>query len=171
MPLGLLLLILFIAVPLVEVALFIQIGGWIGLWPTLAAIVATAVVGSAVIRHQGLSVAHRARERLATGDVPMREGFDGLCLVVAGLLMITPGFFTDAIGGALLLPPVRALVYGRVRDRIHVVMPEDPRRGGPPPPGGPPRGGDVVDADYEVIDDDDGDDMPPPGQGWGPRGR
>ena len=160
MPLGLLLLILFIAVPLVEVALFIQIGGWIGLWPTLAAIVATAVVGSAVIRHQGFGVAQRARERLATGEPPMREGFDGLCLVVAGLLMITPGFFTDAIGGALLLPPVRALVYARVRDRIEVVVPPDRR-------GGPPSDGDVVDVDYEVIDDD-GDDMPPPGRGWGP---
>ncbi|MFP4125433.1 MAG: FxsA family protein, partial [Alphaproteobacteria bacterium] len=165
MPLGLLLLILFIAVPLVEVALFIQIGGWIGLWPTLAAIVVTAVVGSAVIRHQGFGVAYRARKRMAAGEVPMREGFDGLCLVVAGLLMITPGFFTDAIGGALLLPPVRALVYGRVRDRIHVVMPEDARPGGRPPQ--PP--GDVVDADYEVVDDDGGDEMPPPGQGWGPR--
>jgi UPF0716 protein FxsA len=163
MPLGLLLLILFIAVPLVEVALFIQIGGWIGLWPTLAAIVLTAVVGSAVIRHQGFGVAQRARERLATGEAPMREGFDGLCLVVAGLLMITPGFFTDAVGGALLLPPVRALVYARVRDRVHVVMPEDARRPGPPPP-------DVVDADYEVVDEDD-DDMPPPGHGWGRRDR
>jgi UPF0716 protein FxsA len=165
MPLGPLLLILFIAVPLVEVALFIQVGGWIGLWPTLAAIVVTAVVGSAVIRHQGFGVAHRARQRLAAGEVPMREGFDGLCLVVAGLLMITPGFFTDAIGGALLLPPVRALVYGRVRDRIHVVMPGDPARRSPPP-----RPGDVVDADYEVLDDD-GDELPPPGQGWGPRDR
>jgi UPF0716 protein FxsA len=167
MPLGLLLLILFIAVPLVEVALFIQVGGWIGLWPTLAAIVATAVVGSAVIRHQGFGVAHRARERLAAGEVPMREGFDGLCLVVAGLLMITPGFFTDAIGGALLLPPVRALVYGRVRDRIHVVVPEERARRGS-------RAGDIVDADYEVVDDskdDDDGDMPPPGQGWGARGR
>jgi len=167
MPLGLLLLILFIAVPLVEIALFIQIGGWIGLWPTLAAVVATAVVGSAVIRHQGFTVAHRARERLATGAVPMREGFDGLCLVVAGLLMITPGFFTDALGGLLSLPPVRALVYGRVRDRIHVVMPDDARPGSRRPP---PE--DVVDADYEVIDeeviDENGDDMPPPGQGWGP---
>ena len=163
MPLGLLLLILFIAVPLVEVALFIQVGGWIGLWPTLAAIVATAVIGSAVIRHQGFGVAQRARARMAAGEPPMREGFDGLCLVVAGLLMITPGFFTDAIGGALLLPPVRALVYGRVRDRVHVVMPEQRRPGGPPP-------GDVVDADYEVIDEDR-DDLPPPGQGWGPRER
>jgi UPF0716 protein FxsA len=165
MPLGLLLLILFIAVPLVEIALFIQIGGWIGLWPTLAAVVATAIVGSAVIRHQGFGVAQRARERLATGGVPVREGFDGLCLVIAGLLMITPGFFTDAVGGALLLPPVRALVYGRVRDRIHVVMPDEARPGGRPPPPD-----DVVDADYEVIDEN-GDDMPPPGQGWGSRER
>ncbi len=164
MPLGLLLLILFIAVPLVEVALFIQIGGWIGLWPTLAAIVVTAVAGSTVIRLQGFGVAQRARARLAAGEAPMREGFDGLCLVVAGLLMITPGFFTDAVGAALLLPPVRGLVYGRVRDRVHVVMPDQGGHRGPPP------GGDVVDADYEVVDEDgDGDDRPPPGRGWGPR--
>jgi UPF0716 protein FxsA len=169
MPLGLLLLILFIAVPLVEVALFIQVGGWIGLWPTLAAIVATAVIGSAVIRHQGLGVAQRARTRLAAGDVPMREGFDGLCLVIAGLLMITPGFFTDALGAALLLPPARGFVYGRVRRHIRVVMPEDQA-----PRGEPRRPGDVVDADYEVIDEpksDDGEGPPPPGKGWGPRER
>jgi len=165
MPLGLLLLVLFIAVPLVEVALFIQIGGWIGLWPTLAAIVATAVLGSALIRHQGFAVAQRARARLAADELPMREGFDGLCLVVAGLLMITPGFFTDAIGFGLLLPPVRRLVYERLRRHVRVVVPgQDPRR---PPPGA----GDVVDADYEVIDDDDQDVTPPPGKGWGPRRR
>ncbi len=157
MPLGPLLLLIFLAVPLVEVALFVQVGGWIGLWPTLLAIVVTALAGSAVIRHQGLSLARRAQSRLATGVMPVREGFDGLCLVGAGLLMITPGFFTDALGALLLIPAARGAVYARLARRIRAEMPDgvDERS---------PRDG-VVDVDYEVIDDDAGP-LPPPRGGW-----
>ena len=170
MPLGPLLLLMFLAVPLVEVALFVQVGDWIGLWPTLLAIVVTALLGSAVIRHQGFALAQRARTRLAAGTMPLREGFDGLCLVGAGLLMITPGFFTDAVGGLLLVPPLRGALYGALAKRVHVEVPpgfDDPTRPRDPPRH-PPR--DVVDADYEVVDDEDGDGeprrMPPPGGGW-----
>ncbi len=162
MPVGPILLVTFLAIPLVEVALFVQIGGWIGLWLTLAAIVATALLGSFVIRRQGFDLARRAQGRLAGGGVPVREAFDGLCLVVAGLLMITPGFFTDAVGGALLIPPLRSRLYRRIAERVEVQVGR--QRQSPSAPAA-----DVVDADFEVLDDDDEASpprMPPPRGRW-----
>ncbi len=156
------LFVAFLAVPLVEVALFVQIGGWIGMWPTLLAIVATALAGSLVIRRQGVEVATRARARLDQGAMPLEEGFSGLCLVVAGLLMITPGFFTDALGALLLLPPVRTLLYRRLARHVRTVEAGTSR----PPDGGPRRPPDVIDADYEVVDDSEPRPMPPPKGGW-----
>ncbi|TVQ35923.1 MAG: FxsA family protein [Geminicoccaceae bacterium] len=165
MPLALILLVTFIVVPLIEVALFIQIGGWIGLWPTLLAILLTALVGSVVIRAQGVEVATKARARMDQGVMPLEEGFTGLCLVVAGFLLITPGFFTDAMGAVLLLPPVRHLLYRRVARHVRVVQPGmRPGPGGGRPGGGRP-GGDVIDADYEVVEEPPRT-MPPPRGGW-----
>ncbi|MCZ6763797.1 MAG: FxsA family protein [Alphaproteobacteria bacterium] len=104
------LLVAFIGVPLAEIVVFIQVGDAIGLWPTIAAVVATAVIGTALLRHQGLSTIARARAELAANAVPMRELFDGVCLIFAGALLLTPGFITDAVGFALLIPPVRGLL-------------------------------------------------------------
>lgn len=159
MPLVAVLFGLFIFVPLVEVALFIEVGGWLGLWPTIACVIATALIGSFVIRLQGLDIARRAKTRLDNGDLPVREAFDGLCLVAAGILLILPGFFTDAVGACLLLPPVRSLLYGRMEKRIQVVAAQN--RGS----NGNPDG--VIDVEYEVIETDDK--TPPPGKGWGPK--
>lgn len=104
---ALYILLAFIVIPLVEIALFIQIGDWIGLWPTLAAIVLTALAGTALLRIQGLATLARARAEMDRGEVPARELFDALCLVIAGVLLLVPGFFTDAIGLLLFVPPVR----------------------------------------------------------------
>lgn len=104
---GFILLLAFILVPLVEIAVFIQVGGRIGTWPTVALVVLTAVVGTAMIRAQGLSTLARAQEAIEREELPVAEIFDGLCLLIAGVLLLTPGFVTDAVGFALLLPPVR----------------------------------------------------------------
>ena len=80
----LLLLSVLIAVPLIEIGVFIQVGGAIGLWPTLGAIVLTALAGSALIRHQGLAILGQARDSFAAGRLPVREIFDGICLLLAG---------------------------------------------------------------------------------------
>ena len=97
----------FILVPLIEIAVFIQVGGWIGLWPTLALIVLTAVLGTWQLRAQGIATLARARSQMERGVMPARELFDGLCLLVAGALLLTPGFVTDAVGGLLFVPPLR----------------------------------------------------------------
>ena len=105
-------LLALVGVPLVEIAVFIEVGGWIGLWPTLAVILLTAFAGTWLIRAQGIGVLMRARRTVAEGGAPLREMFDGMCLVVAGAFLLTPGFVTDATGFLLLLPPFRDLAAG-----------------------------------------------------------
>lgn len=117
---ALILLAAFIAVPLVEIALFIVVGGEIGLWPTLGVVVATAIAGAFLLQFQGFAVARAARSQLAEGKPPLKPMLHGVCLVFAAAFLITPGFFTDAVGFLLLLPPVRALVIRLVASRIQV---------------------------------------------------
>ncbi len=111
LPIGRILLIAFIVMPIIEIAVLIQVGGWLGLWPTLALIVLTAIAGTWMLRRQGFAVLRRAQTQLERGTVPLAEVFEGFCLVIAGALLLTPGFVTDVIGGALLLPPLRAWLY------------------------------------------------------------
>ncbi len=111
LPIGRILLIAFIVTPIIEIAVLIQVGGWLGLWPTLALIILTAIAGTWMLRQQGFAVLSRAQTQLERGSVPIAEVFEGFCLVVAGALLLTPGFVTDLIGGALLLPPIRAWLY------------------------------------------------------------
>ena len=102
-----LILLVLICVPLLEIAVFIEVGGIIGLWPTLALIVLTAVLGTWQLRAQGLTVLARARSLVERGELPARELFDGLCLLVAGAFLLTPGFVTDSIGALLFVPALR----------------------------------------------------------------
>lgn len=106
------LFILFVAVPVAEIALFIQAGELIGLWPTIGLVFLTAAVGTTLMRMQGLATLRRAQDQLNRGEAPVREVFDGACLLVGGVLLLTPGFLTDTLGLLLLLPPVRTLVLG-----------------------------------------------------------
>jgi len=151
------LLLAFIVVPLAEIAVLIQVGGWIGVAPTLALIILTAIVGTWMLRQQGFSVLARAQRQLEQGVMPVAEVFEGLCLLVAGVLLLTPGFLTDAVGALLLVPQVRTLLYRQVADYLehHVVRaPESPRDREPP----------ILDAEFEEIDLDE---PPPPRGGWG----
>ncbi len=109
-------MIIFLALvitPLVEIAVFIEIGGFIGLWPTLAVVIVTAAAGTWLLRSQGWEVMNRARVTLAGGEFPAREVFDGACILIAGALLLTPGFVTDTAGLLLFVPAVRAYL-GRV---------------------------------------------------------
>lgn len=117
---GLIILAAFIAVPLVEIGLFIQVGGLIGLWPTIFVVVITAVIGTALLRHQGLSALHRLQTAMDAGEPPLGPVFDGFCLLAAGALLLTPGFFTDAIGFLLFTPPLRAALRTFLGRRIQV---------------------------------------------------
>ncbi|MFQ5773807.1 MAG: FxsA family protein [Kiloniellaceae bacterium] len=125
---GILLLAAFIGVPLLEIAVFIEVGGAIGLWSTLGLVVFTAVLGTWQLRAQGLATLARARAQIDRGALPARELFDGACLLIAGALLLTPGFVTDSVGFLLFLPPVRDLLRdllgrhmkGRMETRVFV---------------------------------------------------
>ena len=164
-PLGAILLVAFIVVPLAEIAVLIQVGGWIGLMPTLALIILTAVIGTIMLRRQGFTVLTRAQRQLEQGILPVAEVFEGLCLLVGGALLLTPGFITDACGALLLLPAARAFLYRRVGHYLerHVVRPPDAPPGGPSPGQPPP----VLDGEYEEVEPGD---LPPPRGSWDDKG-
>lgn len=153
---AIILLLLFIGVPILEIAVFIQAGELIGLWPTLAIVVLTAIVGTALLRAQGLATLARARQNLDRGEIPVEEVFTGVCLLVAGALLLTPGFVTDFVGMLLFVPPVRnvighfilsAVARGRNTrmwvDGEEIVTPRNGR--------GPTRH-DAIDVDYTDLD-------------------
>jgi UPF0716 protein FxsA len=110
-----LLVVLFIVVPIVELYVIIQVGQWIGIWPTLALLLADALLGSLLLRHQGRGAWHRFNAALAERRFPGREAADGLMIAVGGTLLLTPGFVTDIFGFLLLLPPTRAIARRLLR--------------------------------------------------------
>jgi UPF0716 protein FxsA len=104
-----LLLLLFVAVPLAELFVILQVGQAIGALPTIGLLVLSSLIGTALVRSQGRSVWRRFQAALASGRPPARETVDGALVLFGGALMLAPGFITDALGALLLLPPSRAL--------------------------------------------------------------
>lgn len=104
------LLLLFLLTPAVELGLLIQVDRLIGFGPTIGLIVATGIAGSYLARREGLNTWQRLNERLQAGDLPGKELMDGVIILVAGALLVTPGVLTDVVGFIGLLPPTRALV-------------------------------------------------------------
>lgn len=163
-------LLAFITVPIAEIAVFIEVGGRIGLGFTIALVFLTAVVGTALLRHQGLATLGRVQANLEAGRFPAAEVFDGLCLLVAGALLLTPGFVTDGLGLLLFLPPFRAMLrhFALVRlmqsGKVHL------HTTGAPPSGGAPGGSTVIDGEFEVVPpepsrtDGNGNDGKPPAE-------
>lgn len=105
-----LLFLLFITVPIIEMAVLIWVGGYIGILPTIALVVLTAVLGVALLRLQGFLTLRRIQEKLMMGDIPDAELIEGGLLLIGGALLLTPGFVTDALGFLFLLPPSRRWV-------------------------------------------------------------
>ena len=110
----------FLLVPLVEIGLFIVLGQTIGLWPTLLGVVVTALIGSAIIRQQGLSLITDIQRHMQAGKLPAQQIFEGLMVGIAGALLLTPGYFTDTIGFLLLVPPLRQTLYAWLKTKVSV---------------------------------------------------
>ncbi|HHJ17743.1 MAG TPA: FxsA family protein [Gammaproteobacteria bacterium] len=143
-PVGLLFL-LFLLIPLVEIYFLIQVGNIIGAIPTIALVVFTALLGALLLRFQGWVTLQRARMSLAQGQLPAIEMLEGVLLVFAGALLLTPGFFTDTIGFLFLIPPLRKAI-------IRWFLTKTDLRGGPP--GSPPRSGPyTIEGEYRRDDD------------------
>ncbi len=107
---GLIVLLLLIGVPTLEVFVFIEIGGQIGLFNTVSIICITAIIGTYLLRRQGLSVLNRVQHSLSKNELPVKEIVDGVFLLIAGILLLTPGFVTDGIGFILFVPLIRLLL-------------------------------------------------------------
>jgi UPF0716 protein FxsA len=127
----LLLVILFIAIPIAELAVIIQVGEAIGVWWTIALLIADSVLGSLLMRSQGRVVWRRFNETLSSGRAPAREVADGVLVIFGGALLLTPGFLTDIAGLLFLLPPTRAVIrrifLREAMRRITVTMATGPR--------------------------------------------
>jgi UPF0716 protein FxsA len=104
------LLLIIVLVPILELALLIRVGQAIGVWPTLAIVIGTAIVGAAVLRARGISIITRVLDALEEGRTPIPPAIDGFLFVVAGVLLITPGPLADSIGLILLVPAARQLL-------------------------------------------------------------
>lgn len=112
--------LLLLAIPLMEIAAFIVIGGQIGVLATLAMVFVTAVIGSILLRIQGFGLVNRIRQETEQGRVPGRELVHGVMILIAGVLLLTPGFVTDTLGFLLFVPAIRDIGWRLVKDRIVV---------------------------------------------------
>ena len=111
--------LLFIFIPIIEISIFITIGNNIGILNTIAIILLTAVIGIYFVRRQGLSLLFNAQRNMAQGIMPTEEIKGGIFLLISGLLLITPGFFTDCLGFLMFLKPVQNFILQKARNYFH----------------------------------------------------
>lgn len=153
--------------PIVEIFVLIQVGTAIGAPATIGLVILTAIIGTWMLRSQGLSTLDRARSRLAGGEIPAFQLLEGMALAVGGALLLTPGFVTDAIGFACLLPPTRHLLVNAVSKRVSFAGVAGMAGSAAPGSGGqstggqstgqakrsrPPASGDVIEGEYTRKD-------------------
>ncbi len=144
--------LMFLLVPVAEIYFLIKVGGMVGAGLTILLVVFTAVLGAALVRAQGFSTFVRVQMQLARGNLPALEMLEGLVLFAAGALLLTPGFFTDAVGFILLIPPLRRKIIGQVMARgiFGAIMKSTV---GPATPSSAKHGR-VIDADYRKVDEE-----------------
>jgi len=143
-------LLVFFLTPIVEMYLLIKVGGYIGAGPTIVLVMLTAVIGVTLLRVQGLATLTRGVGRLNRGELPAREVVEGLLLAVAGALLLTPGFVTDAAGFLLLVPPARRRIAEHVLSRVTIVTPGEGLHRGPNT-----TGPTVIEGEFEPVKPED----------------
>jgi UPF0716 protein FxsA len=149
-------LVLLLLLPILEIAVLIEVGGWIGGGPTLLLVVLGGVAGSLLLRRQGLATLRRAQESLDRGEPPVGAVFEGFCVVIGAILLIIPGFLTDIVGILLLVPFLRDALGRWLLDRMRangsmrVWMSRSETR----PSGTTRTTGEVIDVDYREVEPD-----------------
>ncbi len=147
---GWILFALLIGVPLIEIYLFVEVGGAIGAWPTIALVILTAIAGSIMLREQGRTALARARDKMERNEPPVTDMLEGIGILLAGALLLTPGFLTDVAGFSMLLPPVRAALATRIWMRID--LQSNLYRRGFGGHGSNESGDGVIDGEFEHVD-------------------
>ncbi len=145
------LFLIFIFLPLLEIGVFISVGDNIGLLNTLGLSLLTAIIGGLIFRYQGFSTFRQATSEINRGGLPVKELFDGFCLVIAAAMLVTPGFVTDTFGFLLLVPAVRAKIRKFLLSRMSVSqfgMQEGVER-----KGSDPGAGDTIEGEFERVDE------------------
>ena len=155
------LFLIFVAVPLLELALLIKLGQIIGFWSTIAIVIATAAFGTAILHHQGFAALRRAAESLNQGKPPVEPVLDGFMLMLAGILLVAPGLITDCAGLLLLIPPLRKaaaawglkrmLATGTIRTTTWRTEQSRSPHDDPGRPGA--AAGPVIDGEFERLDE------------------
>lgn len=138
------LFLIFLIIPLVEIALFIEIGGFIGLWPTLGIVILTAILGSSLLRSQGTAAIADIKANLRKARDPSYQLVHGALILVGGVLLLTPGFFTDAAGLLLLVPQFRQFAIKRASVKVARKMAARQRQNQEKP--------DIIEGDFHHID-------------------
>lgn len=141
--------LLVIGVPILDIVSLIKVAALLGFWPTLAVVIGGAAVGTLLVRHQGLAIGRAVRQSLNAGRLPVKEAFDGACLLVAGALFLLPGVLSDALALLLLLPPVRALLRKAIAWRTGTAGATVAWTTTRPPPGFPAGRGPILEGEYE----------------------
>lgn len=160
-----LILLLFIVVPLAEIAILVKVGQYIGWLWTILIVIFTAFIGTWLLRQQGFGVMSRAMEALASGRMPVEPVIEGMFLLIAGAFLLTPGLLTDTVGFLLLIPTVRMAVAKWTLRKIlqsgsvHVSVFGEQSTTDPETEGGAPReahryeGGPIIDGEFERVDE------------------
>lgn len=152
------LLLAFIAIPMIEIALFISVGGAIGLWPTLAIVLLTAFLGTHLVRSQGLAAIGNVQQSFNELNDPTEPLAHGAMILIAGVLLLTPGFFTDAVGFALLTPAFRKIMFEFAKKRVRVQSftmgstHSASYHAGPTSQGRRPTSSHVIDGEFSEVD-------------------
>ncbi len=111
---------LFVVIPIIEIAVLMQVGEWLGVWPTIAIVIITAWLGAKNVKQQGIATLHSVQHKMAQGEMPSQEIVAGLLLLIAGVLLVTPGFVTDIFGLSLLIPQFRKALVSTVQKHLTV---------------------------------------------------
>ena len=158
--------LLFIVMPIVEIALLLRMGDVVGWIPTLLIVIVTAIVGSAMLRQQGLATLNKARQRMDGGEMPAQQLLEGILIMIGGVLLLTPGFVTDTFGFICLIPVTRQWLAAKLSARAIVGFSAATQAGAPgaapnmgqtgrsAPKGQRSGSGEIIDGDFKRIDDE-----------------
>lgn len=149
-----------LVVPILEIAVFIMVGGQIGIPATLGMILLTAIIGTLLLRRQGFQIIEQVRYKMDSGELPGKELANGAMILVAGVLLLTPGFVTDTIGFLLFVPGLRDTIWKGLASKV-IVMGPDMARPGSGPGRGPYDDDNVVDLDASEFSE-----KPNPNSPW-----